>query len=123
MEKVVDSLYRLLLNHGTGAFLAERGRDVTVVEMLEKLGTDIGITTRWTILKDARELGVKFAESCCVERITGDGVMADRGGKPLEFKAYTVVIAVGSSPNAGLEDELRAAGLIDEVEFYKFGVC
>jgi len=107
----------------TGAFLAERGRDVTVVEMLEKLGTDIGITTRWTILKDARELGVKFAESCCVERITGDGVMADRGGKPLEFKADTVVIAVGSSPNAGLEDELRTAGLIDEVEFYKVGDC
>jgi len=107
----------------TGMFLAERGRDVTVLEMLEKLGTDIGISMRWTILKDARELGMKFAESCRVERITGIGVVAARGGKDREFKADTVVIAVGSGPNSELEHELRAAGLMDDIEFYKVGDC
>ncbi|MBK5093239.1 MAG: FAD-dependent oxidoreductase [Actinobacteria bacterium] len=107
----------------TGMFLAERGRDVTVLEMLEKLGADIGISTRWTILKDARELGVKFIGSCCVQRITGTGVVAVRGGKDREFEADTVVVAVGSSPNNELEHELRAAGVMDGIEFYKVGDC
>lgn len=107
----------------TGMFLAERGRDVTVLEMLEKLGADIGISTRWTILKDARELGVKFVESCCVQRITGGGVVAVRGGKDREFEANAVVIAVGSSPNRELEHELRTAGVMDGIEFYEVGDC
>ncbi|MHB8895248.1 MAG: oxidoreductase, partial [Candidatus Geothermincolia bacterium] len=36
----------------TGSFLAERGRRVTVLEMRERCGADIGLSTRWTILKD-----------------------------------------------------------------------
>ena len=107
----------------TGMFLAERGRNVTVLEMLEKLGADIGISTRWTILADARELGVKLVRSCRVERITGAGVVTIIGGKEQELKADTVVIAVGSSPNRELEHGLRAAGLMDGIEFYELGDC
>ena len=107
----------------TGSFLAERGRDVTVVEMLDTCGKDIGLSTRWTILQDAARLGVKMAESCCVERITNDGVVAKREGESREFSADTVVMAVGSRPENSLEKILADSGEMDGVEFHKVGDC
>lgn len=107
----------------TGSFLAERGKDVTVVEMLEVCGKDIGISTRWTILQDATRVGVRMVEACRVERITAEGVVADRGGEQELFEADTVVMAVGSRPEDRLEELLAAGGVMDGIELYKVGDC
>jgi len=107
----------------TGSYLAERGRDVTVVEMLEECGRDIGVSTRWTILQDAARLGVRMVESCRVERITAEGVVADRDGKQELLEADTVVMAVGSRPENGLEELLSAGGVMDGIELFKVGDC
>ena len=40
----------------TAAKLAEDGKRVTIVEMLPKIGADIGISTRW-------DFGTKFADT------------------------------------------------------------
>jgi 2,4-dienoyl-CoA reductase (NADPH2) len=107
----------------TGSFLAESGKDVTVVEMLDRCGADIGISTRWTLLQDADRLGVKFIESCCVERITTEGVVADVRGEPRELVADTVVLAIGSRADDELEGFLVEEGIMDKVEFHKIGDC
>ncbi|MEM0233394.1 MAG: FAD-dependent oxidoreductase, partial [Candidatus Nezhaarchaeales archaeon] len=44
----------------TAAKLADEGKDVTLIEMLPRIGQDIGITTRWTVLMYLRDKGVKL---------------------------------------------------------------
>jgi len=107
----------------TGMFLAEQGTTVTVVEMLDRLGSDLGISSRWTILQDARELGVKFIEACRVQCITAGSLIADRGGEALEIMADTVVIAAGSSANNALESELGVSGLLANIQLFRIGDC
>ncbi len=42
------------------AELANEGKKVTIVEMLPKIGQDIGISTRWTVLLYLQEKGVEM---------------------------------------------------------------
>jgi 2,4-dienoyl-CoA reductase (NADPH2) len=107
----------------TGSFLAEKGRDVTVIEMLGKCGTDIGISTRWTLIQDADNLGVKFMESCCVQKITPGGIVADVRGEAREMEADTIVLAVGSRADGELEQFLVDEGIMHKIEFHKIGDC
>lgn len=107
----------------TAMFLAEMGKDVTVVEMLEKCGADIGLSTRWTILQDARTLGVKTEQGRCVDSIDSKGVNTSGAGGVRRFDAETVVIAVGSCPNNALEKELSGDGISEDIKIFKVGDC
>lgn len=80
----------------TATLLAEKGGRVTVLELLGRCGADIGVSTRWTIVRDALEAGVEIVESCRVSRIAADRVIAERDGEPVGYPADTVVIAAGS---------------------------
>lgn len=107
----------------TATLLAEKGRQVTVVEMLENCGADIGLSTRWTILQDAANAGVMMMEGCCVKRITTGGILFERHGEQLELEADTVVIAAGATANTDLEEDLEAAGVPGKLEIRKIGDC
>jgi len=105
----------------TAAKLADEGKDVTIVEMLPRIGQDIGITTRWTVLMYLREKGVKMlTNKKAVEIKRGAVVVEDaQSGERSEIPCDTVVLAVGTKPNDGLYDEL-----VDKVpELYKIGDC
>jgi len=105
----------------TAAKLADEGKDVTLVEMLPKIGQDIGITTRWTVLLYLRERGVKIlTNKRAVEIKRGALVIEDvQSGERDEIPCDTVILAVGTKPNDGLYDEL--VGKVPEV--YKIGDC
>ena len=45
---------------GVAEFLAQKGKNVTIVEMLEKLARDVGITTRWIVLLRLRQKMLKL---------------------------------------------------------------
>jgi 2,4-dienoyl-CoA reductase (NADPH2) len=94
-------------------------RDVTVVEMLPKLGRGIGISTRWTIMRTLRELGVSMVSSARVERITDKGVIIEVDGEGRLIEADTVVIAVGHRSEDALLEELRTKA----PEVYGIGDC
>lgn len=105
----------------TAAKLADEGKDVTLVEMLPKIGQDIGITTRWTVLLYLRERGVKIlTNKRAVEIKRGALVIEDvQSGERDEIPCDTVILAVGTKPNDGLYDEL-----VSKVpEVYKIGDC
>jgi 2,4-dienoyl-CoA reductase (NADPH2) len=94
-------------------------KNVTIVEMLPKLGRGIGISTRWTIMRTLRELGISMVSSAKVERITDKGVIVKIDGEDKLIEADTVVIAVGHRSNNELLEELKAKA----PEVYGIGDC
>ncbi len=96
--------------------LTKSNREVMIVEMLEKMGQDIGGSTRWTILKSLAGNGVKMLTTTKVTEITEKGVVLENGEV---LEADTVVVAVGSTPNNELVDKLE--GKVPEI--YAIGDC
>jgi len=88
-------------------------KEITVLEMLNKLGQDIGSSTRWTILQDVNRMGIKTFTRMQASEITPEGVMAERDGKDVFIKGDTVVIAAGARSENRLYEELK--GRVAEV--------
>ncbi|MBN1289421.1 MAG: FAD-dependent oxidoreductase [Actinobacteria bacterium] len=109
----------------TGMYLAEKGKNVTVLEMQARIGADIGLSSRWTILQDAANLGVEMLRNRKVVEITGGAVITLKGGEEKqreECPADTVVIAVGAKPDdesAALPQKMD----YDDKEVMSIGDC
>jgi 2,4-dienoyl-CoA reductase (NADPH2) len=101
------------LDCGDAISLANKGRQVTILEMLESLGSDIGPTTRWTVMKALKRLGVERLTKVKVQEITDEGVRAKKDEETLLMEAVTVVIAIGAEPNQTLYQHL--AGKVTEL--------
>ncbi len=100
------------------AMLADKC-NVTLIDMLPKMGADIGISTRWTILMYLKEKGVQMLTETKAIEIRKNCVVAETPKGIKEFECDTAVIAVGTKPNDSLYEQLR-----DKVkEIYKIGDC
>ncbi|HOX29380.1 MAG TPA: FAD-dependent oxidoreductase, partial [bacterium] len=102
---------KFLLVHGAESpeellYLATHGiKDVTLVEMISKVGRDIGKSTRWTMMHDISRFGVKVLINTKVLEINGEGVVVEKKGAGVEtIPADTVVIAAGAKPFCPLKD-------------------
>jgi 2,4-dienoyl-CoA reductase (NADPH2) len=101
-------------------FLRSKGKDVTIVEMLDKIGNDIGRTTRWIIKDKLKENNIETITKARVIAIKDDGVVAERVGKTINIKGDTVVLAVGTASNKELYNAL--SGMKDRPgEIYLIG--
>lgn len=101
MENDAESPGRLkeMLNRGT--------RKVTLVELEKGVGRDIGISTRWVVLKCIHRLGVKVMDQAMVKKITAEGVYVEKDGEETLLPADTVVLAIGAVANNTLAAELE----------------
>jgi len=88
-------------------YLAERGKKVTIIEMLDRMGDDIGITIRWIIMQRLHNAGVKWVTGAKVEQITESRVRANKKCTTIFFDADTVVLAMGMKPRAELAEKLK----------------
>ena len=82
----------------TALLLAEQGKDVTVVEMLPDIATDVEVITRFDMLTAVLpKAGVKVMTNMTILEISNKGVTAisPTGAKTL-IEADNVVVAVGS---------------------------
>ncbi len=87
--------------------LAIKGtKNITVLEMLEKAGKDIGRSTRWVMMGDLSRYGVSTRTETKALEITEKGVRIECDGKTEEIAADTVVMATGSAPENGLRETL-----------------
>lgn len=107
-----ETLYFLMFNQAEPVenlhSLLYRGwKKITVVEMLRKLGQDIGISTRWVILQDLARLGVKTLTNARAREITKEGVFIQREDKEEFLPADSVVLATGAKPVNALFAHLR----------------
>ncbi|MCD6569977.1 MAG: FAD-dependent oxidoreductase [Deltaproteobacteria bacterium] len=99
--------------------LSTRGiKKVTIIEMLPRLGMDIGISTRWVELQMLRRYGVKAKTTTKAKEITTEGIIVEpvcrdehgtgrQDRKTKLIKCDTVVLAMGTQPINQLEEELK----------------
>ena len=77
--------------------LATRGtKDIVVIEMIEKMGKDIGKTTRWGILQDLSRKGIETRANAKALEITSEGVNVEIDSQVKLIPADTVVLAAGA---------------------------
>lgn len=93
-----DELYRLL-THGS--------KHITLVEMSDSIGKDIGSSSRWSMLGRLKQFHVETLKKTKVVSIMKDGVILDRPEGQMLIPADTVVLAVGSCANNSLYQELQ----------------
>lgn len=113
-----DTLHFLVSNRAetweTLETLINRGiKEVTVVEMLTKYGTDIGPSTRWTILDELKRRGVRIMGGARAIAVKAEGLEIEKEGKREIIPTDTIVTATGAKPENSLEKELK--GLVGEI--------
>jgi len=107
-----DALKFLLLNGAEAAEdlyeLASRGtKEVVILEMIEKVGKDIGRSTRWPMMQDAERAGIQMRIATRAVEITESSVKVETGGKVEEIPADTVVLAAGAQAFNPLQETLE----------------
>lgn len=91
-------------------FLAQRGRQVTVLEEGQKLGMEMAHPRRARTLFEARQHGVELVAEAELVSIGASDVTYTAGGETRTAAADTVIIASGVHPDATVADALRADG-------------
>jgi len=83
------------------------GSDVTVIEMLPKIGGAIDSDIAKILQKEYETKGIKFNLSCAVTKANKDSVIYEQDGEKVEVSADKVLLSVGRRPNSqgiGLEN-------------------
>lgn len=104
----------------TGLYLAQKGKNVTIIDMLPEVAQDVIFMSKFSLLQALAEKGIKTEGGLELVEITDTGIIAkDKNGNRKEFACDTVVIAAGLKASDDLYDELK-----DEVsEIYEIGDC
>jgi len=103
----------------TAEFLHAKGKQVTILEMLPRVGDDIEVTNRLATMTRLREAGIVMRANTKAVRITQNGVEATSDGAAAFFDCDTVVLAAGAKPRDELACDL--AGKV--VALYSVGDC
>jgi len=86
-------------------------RQVVILEMLDKIGPDLGVATRWVLLQDLSRLGVKSLTRAKVIEIKAGEVIYEIDGAGKSEPADSVALALGSKPERNLAIDLEKAGI------------
>lgn len=93
-------------------FLAERGREVTVVEEGQQLGLPMALPRRWRSVRHAAALGVDLRRSSVAEALVDGGVaVVGPDGDTEVVPADDVVVATGIVPEGDLAAALAGRGV------------
>jgi NADPH-dependent 2,4-dienoyl-CoA reductase/sulfur reductase-like enzyme len=98
----------------TAEFLADGNKDVTVIEMLKSVATDIGPTSRWGLLSRVRKK-VRILTSMQVTQVRA----VNPENQEKEIPADTVVVATELRGRDDLRSFLEQSG----IEHYLVGSC
>nr|MDO8133315.1 FAD-dependent oxidoreductase [Candidatus Njordarchaeum guaymaensis] len=109
---------------GVGCYTAhhltgKKGKKVTLVEMTDKVASDVGVSSKWILRKELKDCGVNVLTSAKLMNITRNGVIVKRDGAEEALKADSVVLALGARPNSSLYNAAK-----DKFgEVYAIGDC
>lgn len=104
----------------TGLHLAEKGKKVTIIDMLPEVAQDVIFMARFSLLEALKNKGIETYGGLKLTEITESGIVVeDSNGDKKEMACDTVVIAVGLKADDTLYNEL--VNEFDEV--YRIGDC
>jgi 2,4-dienoyl-CoA reductase-like NADH-dependent reductase (Old Yellow Enzyme family)/thioredoxin reductase len=97
-------------------FLAERGRQIVVLEEGPKFGLEMAHPRRWRALFDLRQHGVELVAGATLRSIGEHDVeyeieAGDQDVHLCKAKADTVILATGLGPNPTISQRLKEAGV------------
>jgi 2,4-dienoyl-CoA reductase (NADPH2) len=97
-------------------YTSRGNRNITMLEMKKKVGGGFGFSTRWVILNELKDAGIKEITEVKVKEITNNhsengqthrGVVYEKDGQEHFIKADTVIVAVGYIPNNELQKQVE----------------
>jgi len=89
-------------------FLASKGKRVSVFEMKEELGAEMGDTVRWTLLRKLKEQGVALYTLVEVRSADADHLYVVERGIEKKWKKFDMhVLATGLRPRKELGEKLK----------------
>ncbi|MGB9714645.1 MAG: FAD-dependent oxidoreductase [Candidatus Bathyarchaeales archaeon] len=91
----------------TAEFLAEKGKKVTILEMLKRIGIDVVPMVMMLLYSRLKELGVVMLTNAKVEKITRNSVVYEKDGEKHALETDSVVLAMGAKPNLNLVKALE----------------
>ncbi len=87
----------------TGHYLAERGKKVTIVELLKRMAADMAPMARRRLMDGLRgKRVVMLTGTTCDEMKEGSVIVTTSEGQKERIEADTVILAVGYRANDGL---------------------
>lgn len=105
----------------TAMFLANKGKKVEVIEMLDRLAGDAGPVNRTRLLQEFAEAKITALTSTKLVGVKGDRVMVEIANGAESLTADTVVLALGARSDDRMEKELRSSDYKGEI--YTAGDC
>ena len=82
-------------------------KTITLLEMTDKVGKDIGKSTKWGMMQDLGRMGIETIPGARVTRIIPDGLAYDQDGREAKLFVDTVVLAAGAVAENSLEAVVR----------------
>jgi pyruvate/2-oxoglutarate dehydrogenase complex dihydrolipoamide dehydrogenase (E3) component len=95
----------------TADFLAEQGKQVTLVEMLAEAGTDMDPLAKTMLLGRLKKGGVVIHTGTKITGLTKNEALAQQGESTIRFPIETLILALGVRPNRELAGVLEYSGL------------
>ncbi len=92
--------------------MATKGtKQITLIEMIDKIGKDFGKTTRWGMLQDVSRFGIESRVATKALEITRSGIRVQTEAGTEEITADTIVLAIGSESENSLLPLIKEKGI------------
>ena len=112
---VIEFLQEYAALDPASLYLTKRGHKVTLVTRQNRLGGSIGGSTRWVVVKELENAGVRTICGAVPICITDQGVVISRRNDQELIEADNVLVAAGLRPNLDLYKRLANEKVAPEV--------
>jgi 2,4-dienoyl-CoA reductase (NADPH2) len=86
------------------------GKNITVIDMVERLADNVSRTARWSLMKSLRLFGIDLRPKAKLIEITDDAVIVESDRGKEKIPADTVILAVGAKSEDGLLGMIEKTG-------------
>lgn len=107
----------------TALFLADQGREVVLVEMLEDIASDAGPLNRVRLKEEIKKQSVQVRKNTSFAGIEENRIKLRSAGGVEEITADTLILAVGSVSDEKLYQALQEREELYRGELYRLGDC
>ena len=92
----------------TADFLAEHGREVSIIEMFSEVGRDVNMVVKVGLFERLKNYGVKFITNAEINKFNSNGVVYKQEGVEKEIGGFdSIVLSLGTVSYNPLSEKLK----------------